>query len=156
MSYIEDSLHSFAGNDLFKVFNFFMQDAVFAVVVLLLAVFLVWRMRKSPVVVVGSLVVVFIAVQLAKLLYQDPRPCVGLDGCETGFGFPSLHSAMSFALAGTVFGTKAFYTLIAFAVLVALSRVISLQHSFPQIVAGAVLGFLAPLLLQKLLSMVKL
>ena len=141
---IEDFLHSLASTGWFQFFNYFMQDALFiplvAVLALLAIVLLKDKGAKATVVV--SLILVSILVTILKQIYADPRPCDGLLDCEAGYGFPSGHSSLAFTLAFATFGTKYFYAFTAFAVLVALSRVASGVHSFPQVVAGMVLGFL--------------
>lgn len=141
---IEDFLHSLASASWFSAFNYFMQDSVFVVVVAVLALLAIVLLprKSSKATVVVSLVVVSILVTIIKQIYADPRPCDGLLGCEPGYGFPSGHSSLAFTLAFTTFGTKYFYAFVVIAVLVALSRVASGVHSFPQVAAGMVLGFL--------------
>lgn len=141
---IEDFLHSLASTSWFQAFNYLMQDAVFIplVAVLALLAIVLLQGKSSKATVVLSLFVVSILVTALKYIYADPRPCDGLPGCEAGYGFPSGHSSLAFTLAFTTFGTKYFYAFTAFAVLVALSRVASGVHSFPQVAAGMVLGFL--------------
>lgn len=141
---IEDFLHSLASTSAFQAFNYLMQDAAYIplVAVLSLIAIVLLQTKSSKATVVVSLFVVSILVAVLKQIYADPRPCDGLLACEPGYGFPSGHSSLAFTLAFTTFGTKYFYAFIAFAVLVALSRVASAVHSFPQVVAGMVLGFL--------------
>ena len=141
---IEDFLHSLASTSWFQFFNYFMQDALFIplVAVLALLAILLLKGKSSKAIVVLSLVVVSVLVTVLKQIYSDPRPCDGLLGCEGGFGFPSGHSSLAFTLAFTTFGTRYFYAFTLFAVAVALSRVASGVHSFPQVAAGMVLGFL--------------
>ncbi len=154
MSSIEVFLQSLAGAEWFKVFNYFMQDPVFIVVIAvlaLLAIVLVPR-KSSKASVLLSLVLTSILVTVLKQLYADLRPCTGLENCDVDFGFPSGHASLAFALAFTTFGTKYFYVFIAVAVLVALSRVASGVHSFPQVVAGMVLGFFVSTIVNQFLS----
>ena len=140
---IEVFLRSFAATGWFKAFNFFMHDAYFAplLVVLTLAVLFLIPKKATRVSLLISLLLAAVLVYLLKLFYADPRPCAGLLDCEGGFGFPSGHAAFSFTIATHTFGTKYFYAFLVLAVLIALSRVAAGAHSFLQIVGGAVLGF---------------
>ena len=156
MSSIEDFLHSFASNDAFKAFNYFMQEPAFIILIAFFALGIIWlkRDKYSRLSVVISLLVTLILVTVLKQLYGDPRPCVGLPGCEPDFGFPSGHAALSFSLAMNLFGVSSFYFAILLAVLIALSRVISGAHTFAQIAGGMILGVLVSttiaVILQKL------
>ncbi len=158
MSSIEDFLHSIAYRNLFSYFNHFMAEPLFYVVVVVFALLAVLVVKKkgTKAAVIASLLLTGVLVLLLKSLYAEPRPCVGLSYCEPDFGFPSGHAALSFAVAFNTFGTNYFYYFIAFAVLVALSRVISGLHTFPQIVAGMILGFIVSttvnLVVQKIVS----
>ncbi|MFH1246833.1 MAG: phosphatase PAP2 family protein [Candidatus Micrarchaeota archaeon] len=131
-----------------------MQDSVFAFVVVLLALLAVVLVKgkTSKASVVLSLAITALLVLLLKLLYAEPRPCAGLPWCDSDFGFPSMHSALSFSVAFSTFGTVYFYGFLLLAVLVALSRVASGLHSFPQVVAGMVLGVLVPMVVSLVLS----
>lgn len=142
MSSIEDFLHSFAGNDAFKAFNYFMQEPAFIVLIALFALVILWlkRDKYSRLTIIISLLVTLVLVTVLKQLYADPRPCVGLPGCEGDFGFPSGHSALSFSLAMNLFGASSFYLAIFLATLIALSRVVSGAHTFAQIAGGMILG----------------
>ncbi|MDP3741866.1 MAG: phosphatase PAP2 family protein [Candidatus Micrarchaeota archaeon] len=140
---IEDFLRSFAGSEWFNAFNFFMHDAYFAPLVVLLTLTVLFLIPKKPtrVSLLVSLLLAAVLVYLLKLFYADPRPCAGLVDCESGFGFPSGHSTFAFTIATHTFGTKYFYAFLLLAVLIALSRVVAGVHSFLQIVGGAMLGF---------------
>ncbi len=140
---IEDFLRSFAGASWFKAFNFFMQDAYFLplVAVLAVAVLVLIPRKATRVSLLVSLFVAAVLVYFLKVFYADPRPCAGLDWCESGYGFPSGHATLAFTLATHTFGTKYFYAFLLLATLVALSRVAAGVHSFEQVVAGAILGF---------------
>ncbi len=143
MSVIEDFLHSFSSNDAFKLFNAFMQEPIFIAVAILLTLATFFSLKKSEQrkAVLLSLLLAGVLVSILKQLYADPRPCAGLPGCEDGYGFPSAHSTIAFAIASHTFGMREFYFFLVLAVLIALSRVVAGVHSFPQVVAGAVLGF---------------
>ena len=142
MSGTESFLHSFATSDVFKAFNLAMQEPAFLLVVLLFAgaAFFIVEKKRRPNVVV-SLILTAIIVTVLKYLFAEARPCVGLSGCEADFGFPSGHAALAFSIAAHSFGTKYFYGFLLVALAITLSRVIANVHSFPQVLAGAAIGF---------------
>ncbi len=154
MSVMEEFLKSFSQNALFTTFNALMQEPFFIIFMVLMAFIAILLVKKSVsrVSLLISLAVVAILVNSLKFFYGDPRPCDGLVSCEEGFGFPSGHAALAFAIATPTFGTKYFYFFIALAALIALSRVVAGVHSIPQIVGGAVLGFLISIILNILIS----
>ncbi|MBI4406754.1 phosphatase PAP2 family protein [Candidatus Micrarchaeota archaeon] len=144
MALMREFLRSFAENDAFLAFNALMNEPFFLPFMILLAfaAFLSAKNNSSRVTLLLSLLVTTVLATFLKSLYADPRPCAGLPGCEDGFGFPSGHSALAFAIATPTFGTRFFYFFVVLATVIALSRVVAGVHFIPQIVGGAVLGFI--------------
>ncbi len=144
MALMREFLRSFAENDAFLAFNALMTEPFFMPFMALFTfvAFLAVRNNLSRAALLLSLLVTTVLVAFLKSLYGEQRPCTGLPGCEDGFGFPSGHAALAFSIATPTFGTKFFYFFIILAAIIALSRVVAGVHFIPQVVSGAVLGFL--------------
>ena len=104
-----------------------------------------------------------------KYAIRQPRPILEWDNSDVGFGMPSRHAQTSFALATaiTLFfpkmcdagnrpKTKRLYSspwrplfLFALATLVSAGRVYNQYHSAEQVIAGAITGVAAAIILQK-------
>lgn len=139
----ESTLHGLALLPGFSEFNSLMEGPVFILffAVVALAAFIILKKKSSRAALLLSIVLAVVLSTLLKLLYAEVRPCAGSFSCVDGYGFPSAHSALFFAIAMPMFGTKWFYGFLLVAVIVTLSRVVEGVHTIPQVVAGMALGF---------------
>lgn len=93
---------------------------------------------------------VYVLVQIVKVITMIPRPFVTLTGInslspyEVGYSFPSLHAAMTVALATIVYlhHKRLGILLYGFAVVVCLSRIYIGVHYPKDVFVGAMLGFI--------------
>lgn len=92
---------------------------------------------------------------LLKLFFQDGRPLEVLGGVQTlflesGYAFPSSHSAFFMALAFSIFflHKKIGYVFMFFAILIGLARIVSGVHFPVDILGGFVLGALVAYLVK--------
>jgi undecaprenyl-diphosphatase len=90
---------------------------------------------------------------ILKLVFEIPRPCIGLSTCPTGFSFPSLHATVIFAASSVlIFHYKdkrldVFFLILS--VLVAVSRVMLGFHRIEDIIAGSIIGIVVGVLVQR-------
>lgn len=113
----------------------------FIVVIPLLALWLYHRKDKNVFSFVSAFVLFYAVAELLKVLIAQSRPCIGLPGCEPGFGFPSSHAT---ALAGPyLFLTEYKYLRFLYPVwlfLVLFGRIYLGQHTLIQVLAGVVIS----------------
>lgn len=90
---------------------------------------------------------------LLKSVFKIPRPCVGLSSCISGFSFPSLHVTVIFAVSSVLIlhykdkNLSVFFLVLSF--LVAISRVVLGFHRIEDVLAGAIIGIVIGMLVQK-------
>ncbi len=103
--------------------------------------------KKEMFFVAFSLSFATFASYILKVSFHTPRPFDALPGVvslfpESGFAFPSMHSAFFMALAVAIFlmHKKAGYVFMIFALLIGLSRIASGVHFPIDILGGFVLG----------------
>ncbi len=151
-------LSSFSQNSLVRLLDVPIADAYFVFLVLPL-VFLVLALYfyfvkkdvKTVKVLLLSLLLAGVLSIALKSIYHEARPCAGLLECNSDFGFPSSHASVTFAIAFALIGTEMFLPALIFALYASIMRVLTGLHSFPQIVAGAVLGVISAILIRDLL-----
>jgi undecaprenyl-diphosphatase len=98
----------------------------------------------------------YIAAKLLKILFHTARPFVEFPQvqslfAETGYAFPSGHTAVFSAIAFTIFFThkKAGYFFISFALLIGLVRIMAGVHFPIDILGGFVLGAIVAVLVNR-------
>jgi membrane-associated phospholipid phosphatase len=96
--------------------------------------------------VLPASIVAYIVTSSLKLLFRIPRICAGLAGCPQSFSFPSDHASIAFAVAIALMMYKREWrvsvALVAFATMVAISRVMLGVHTVADVIGGAILGII--------------
>jgi len=91
-----------------------------------------------------------------KFIFEQDRPCVGLEDCPEGFSFPSRHTAAAFSIATIfVFYTRnIFYKTLVFivAALVGYYRIFLGFHTLADIIVGAIVGILVGIIIYHLVK----
>ncbi|MBI5229297.1 phosphatase PAP2 family protein [Candidatus Micrarchaeota archaeon] len=93
-----------------------------------------------------SLLLTLLFIPVLKDLYKIPRPCAGETYCPSSYGFPSIHSAVSFVFIFGALGTPLFFIILPLGALVSFSRIYLGVHSLSQVAAGATVGMVIYLL----------
>ena len=124
--------------ELFSIFNILIVLFIFTGLVF----YAVKPSFKSLKALYTGLLLTFLIVGFLKMIIARPRPFEGFESAF--FSFPSGHAAIAFSSipAFKNFPKPLFYSLIAFAVLVAISRLYLQVHYFSDIVFGSVIGYL--------------
>ncbi len=103
-----------------------------------------------------AVILSFILATALKMVFQISRPCIESEICVEGYSFPSRHASVLFAFATVIFlHTISFkikntwkkilsyniammpYTI---ALLISAERMVAIYHTFPDIIAGMLLG----------------
>lgn len=136
-----------------------------AIICILLFVFGGEKAKKVAILGLVALLVTNLAVGLLKIIVAEPRPFMVLPNAELlvaedgSYSFPSSHAASSFA-AATLIGLKYSFKfrkksyllispLIAFAAVIAFSRIYIGVHYPLDVITGAVIGIVSALLVLK-------
>jgi membrane-associated phospholipid phosphatase len=125
---------------------------------------LLFEQRKSALIFAAALTATSLAVWITKRLFVVPRPEGALIELSS-YAFPSGHAAISFSVAVTgawllsqhssfsrraVYGFTFLFTLTA--LLVSYSRVVIGVHTWFQVLGGAIVGTLVPLVVVRLMG----
>lgn len=93
---------------------------------------------------------------ILKFIVREPRPCTGLESCPYGYGFPSMHAAVAFSVALLLLFEHRrrwlFLFGLAMAVLISASRVVLGVHTLADVIAGAVLGIVITLAIERVIK----
>ncbi|MCF7833672.1 MAG: phosphatase PAP2 family protein [Candidatus Pacebacteria bacterium] len=109
----------------------------------------------------SSLLSVTIIVNILKTFFEIPRPFLSLPIIpflyESGFSFPSGHSAIAFALAFSLYflHKKLGVTFIIFAIIIAISRMILGVHYPFDVLVGMIVGMMTSYFFVKLFNKTK-
>ncbi|MFA6049104.1 MAG: phosphatase PAP2 family protein [Candidatus Micrarchaeia archaeon] len=106
----------------------------------ILALLFIKAENKLPLLLALFLSVTMIPV--LKAAYNEPRPCSGLDSCPPDAGFPSGHSSLAAIYAVAGLGTLSFYFFLPAGIAIAVSRVASNEHTWPQVAGGVATGLI--------------
>ncbi len=123
--------------EIFSIFNILIVLFIFTGLVF----YVVKPSFKSLKSLYTGLLLTFLVVGFLKMIIARPRP---FEGFESAFySFPSGHAAIAFSSipAFKNFPKPLFYSLIAFAVFVAVSRLYLQVHYFSDVVFGSVIGY---------------
>jgi undecaprenyl-diphosphatase len=134
-------------------FLFIAESKIFLAALVILAIILFWRgsnrLRIAMILVVACVAIVDpLSHYILKPLIGRIRPCYELDnirllvGCGGRFSFPSNHAANSFAIACLIayFYKRYAAPVMAFAVLVGISRIYLGRHYPSDVLGGMLLG----------------
>ena len=94
----------------------------------------------------------YLLVAVLKIIFKIPRPCYGLPYCPASYSFPSGHAALSFAWLTVLLmrpERRNYLFLLPIPFLVAVSRVMLGVHTWIDVIGGAVVGILIPILIIK-------
>lgn len=123
------------------------SDSIIYLSVLLIPLYLWNKDRKILFLYCLSLLSGIFIVYLMKITIAVPRPEFGLITIPSTPSFPSMHALLGLIPAGFFFYIKKYrIPLIAYGILIAYSRILLGVHYWPDILAGASIGFWLPLI----------
>lgn len=126
-----------------------------------IVLFLFPKSRKcGAAILLSYLLSYFVADNLLKELIARPRPCAVDETVEllvkrsTSYSCPSVHSAIGFASAGSLYlyNKKAGVVALVFALLVAFSRLYFFVHYPSDVIFGAIIGIVIAIIVRKMLK----
>ncbi len=139
----------FVTNPLLGLFSLIHSYVFFAALVFVAWLYLASRKGTANRAALSAmaLLLAFLLAAASKEYFAIPRPCatgavISLVPCPAEFSFPSVHTAVAFALALPFIGTAAFFPLLAFAIIVAFSRLYLGVHTPYDIAGGLALAVL--------------
>jgi membrane-associated phospholipid phosphatase len=101
------------------------------------------RRKEKTVKIFFSLLLAALLAVAAKEAFSHSRPCVGEEWCPEGYSFPSIHTAIAFALMAAFIRRKEYPAYLLFALFVAFSRINIGVHVFQDIVAALPIALVA-------------
>jgi len=97
--------------------------------------------------------IAYFVTYILKILFKVERPCLGFLECPSTYSFPSSHAAVVFAAATAVIllykNKKLAIPLLIISSLVSLSRVMLDYHRFEDIIAGALIGIIVGIIIER-------
>ncbi|UCG95767.1 MAG: phosphatase PAP2 family protein [archaeon] len=124
------------------------SDSIIYLSTLFIPFYLWGNDRKKLILYILCLTFTLMVVYFLKIGLAFPRPSFALVPIPPTSSFPSMHASLGLLPAGFFFHLKKYrITLAAYGILIAYSRVLLGVHYWPDILAGALLGFAIPLII---------
>ncbi len=125
------------------------SDSIIYLSVLLIPLYLWGKDKKMFFLYIAIMAVNLFIVYILKISISVPRPSNSLIPLPPTPSFPSMHASLGMMPAGFFFNIKKYRaTLVFYGVLIAYSRVLLGVHYWVDILVGAAIGFLTPLLIK--------
>lgn len=125
-------------------FIYLFTDSIIYLLLLIFPLYL-WGTDKNELFFyIASLLLVGGMVYLLKIIFAVPRPPDAMIKL-TSMAFPSTHAALGFFPLGFFFHKKKYrIILFVYGILIAYSRIYLRVHYWPDVIVGAIIGFLIP------------
>ena len=131
-------------------FMIFLTDSILYLLLLIFPLYLWGKNKNKLFFYLSSSFLVGVLVYLLKLIFSIPRPAGAMIKTFSP-AFPSLHSALAFFTLGFFFDNKKWrIPLLIYACLIAYSRIFLKVHYWPDVIAGAIIGFTIPFLIYQI------
>jgi membrane-associated phospholipid phosphatase len=100
-----------------------------------------------------SILVLTVFIELLKISFQIPRPCIPFENCPSGYSFPSGHTAIISTFTTITIlqlkKPKIYIPLIILTILVGASRIFLDYHTLADVIFGALVGIFVAIVMNK-------